>query len=53
MGTALAVVVVVKVHPGRRNDTDVIDAGNFPHLRLDGKHGLPVVLWTSKQKLVD
>ena len=24
----------------------MIDVGNFPHLRLDGKHGLPVVLCT-------
>ena len=46
MGTVLAVPVVVLVHPGRRNDEDVIDVGNFPHLRLDGKHSLPVVLCT-------
>ena len=24
----------------------MIDVGNFPHLRLDGKHGLSVVLCT-------
>ena len=46
MGSVLAVAVVVLVHPGRRNDADVIDVGNFPHLLLDGKHGLSVVLFT-------
>ncbi len=43
MDTVLAVPVVVAVRSDCRNEADMIDVCNEPHVCLDDKHGLPVV----------
>jgi hypothetical protein len=51
--TVLAVTVVVDVNSDCRNDANMICVGNDPHLHLDGKQSLSVVLCTVESLFSD